>query len=307
MLNENEIYSCNQLEAFSALPSVEKLKVKKQSEQPQTQSQPQATVPAQEQPLPVYLQAKKSFCNGTIAAKQSHQLDKVKLELDANGGQTAAQTEKYLRSSVAQTASPKTVTASVFKTIPIAAKLRKGNTAAAAAAPAAIPIVGARAPQSVTASLIQPISSIKRDLGVRLQPPEKPIAEPSFIPRQTVVTASLFQPRANAPGILTTKPFDGTETTMNKSYLMFANDIRQLTSEYIPSPHFAFFVTFGVSFTSTPTPAPSRLRIPLLPTKFDTVTVCRSRERGKKRERERESKRARARARNVETRSEFEL
>lgn len=210
LLNENEIYSCNQLEAFNSLPSVEKLKLQ---------------------------QAKNNN------EQSVDQLDKVKVEIDVIApNQIKAkeyfdkqnQQQQLLTTASAITAdrkaNPKTVTASVFKTLPIGSKLLKGNGGINNQ------IVGggatvSRAPQTVTASLIQPISSIKRDPNVRVQPTEKPIAEPSFVPRQTVVTASLFQPRATAPGTQQTKSFTNTEN-MNKSYLMFTNDFRQLTSEY---------------------------------------------------------------------------
>lgn len=232
LLNENEIYSCNQLEAYNSLPSSEKLKLQQKN-----------------------------------IEQSTDQLDKVKLEIDVTGhSQIEANQlpENYNKNqqliisatvkssntvavaaaaaTVDHKSNPKTVTASVFKALPIGSKLFKGNGGTDSIATPSNQIVGARAPQSVTASLIQPISSIKRDLNVRVHKINKPIAEPSFVPRQTVVTASLFQPRATAPGI-PIKPFNNTET-MNKSYLMFTNDFRQLTSEYpgfIHKKSFCFF------------------------------------------------------------------
>lgn len=139
-------------------------------------------------------------------------------------------------------ASPKAVTASVFKAIPIATKqpfktiggaehqLNIGNNSGSNGI--------ARAPQTVTASLIQPIVAVKRDSFGKIQ---STIAKPSLVPRQTVVTASLFQPR-NAPATGPISPkFPSTivnpqasraAETMNKSFCMLSDDLSQPTCEY---------------------------------------------------------------------------
>lgn len=177
---------------------------------------------------------------------------------------------------------PKTVTASVFKTIPAAAtaaarqfKTINGVGAAGSAAitvgslsanklplPTTIPkavtdslffnapskanstqaasAAGLRQPQSVTASLIQPISSVKRDTFGKNT--DYNIAEPSILPRQTVVTASVLQPRninigaklslANSNNNNNNSYSTARTEAMNKAFLMFTDDIPQLTSKY---------------------------------------------------------------------------
>lgn len=264
MINENEIYSCGQLDFYNALSRSEKLKLQTPPKQQKQQQQP-------------------SSVKQLSANKQ--QLSQVKLELGSQllndikksiGAETVDATTKsvvnelpeLLFKRVAQKANPKTVTASVFKTIPAGAanKLLKpisgGNAfATGPVGAAAFPLTsigGARAPQSVTASLIQPIASIKRDLFGKSQAIDRAIvAEPS------VVTASLFQPRtqaiggtptafgitklcnnnnsnnaANAAATTTTANQLASRTeAMNKPFLMFTDDIRQLTSEYLDIPH----------------------------------------------------------------------
>lgn len=272
MINENEIYSCGQLDFYNALSQSEKLKLQGTSEPQQQQLQQKL----QSQP------------NDVKQLKENEQLSQVKLEtteldidsqlLDnfqitsailaeaADANESAA--NKLPELLFKRVANPKTVTASVFKTIPAggASKLLKsisggkaigaaGSVTTAAAAAAAIPsttIGGARAPQTVTASLIQPIASIKRDLFGKLQAIDRAIiAEPS------VVTASVFQPRTNAIGgaafgitklcnnnnssigaaaatstTTTANQLASRTEAMNKPFLMFTDDMRQLTSEY---------------------------------------------------------------------------
>lgn len=227
------------MEAFNSLSKSEKLKLQ-QEDKPQQQlhhSQPQK--PLQQQ-------------NSTLKVKSELESD---LEIDPNNSIEFEDIEKALPSKTIdkveaeklpeillkrvfpQTqltvpkSTPKTVTASVFKTIPAGIKLPKTHGLSNATL-----IGGTRAPQSVTASLIQPIASIKRDASIgvkRLPSGRQIIAEPSIVPRQTVVTASLFQPRANV--INATKANGNTTNgvnTMNKSYLMF-NDMRPPTCEYL--------------------------------------------------------------------------
>lgn len=285
MINENEIYSCGQLDFYNALSQSEKLKLQETSSKQQKQQQQPSSVkrlsPNKQQLSRVKLELGSQLLNDiqkSIGAKT----------VDATTESVVNELPELLFKRVAQKANPKTVTASVFKTIPAGAanKLLKpisgGN--AFATGSAAFPLTsigGARAPQSVTASLIQPIASIKRDLFGKSQAIDRAIiAEPS------VVTASLFQPRtqaiggtstafgitklcnnnnnaANAAATITTANQLASRTeAMNKPFLMFTDDIRQLTSEYLDIPHMCWlhncnhhqvpFVTFfHISFIHT--------------------------------------------------------
>lgn len=302
MINENEIYSCGQLEFYNALSQSEKLKLhetskqqqkKQEQHQQQEQQQHQQHQPHQKSNV----KQLNAYIESPIEQLPQVKLETTELEIDAQllndlqksnniraGPDVTNELPEVLFKRVAQKANPKTVTASVFKAIPAggANKLLKpisgGNAFAAtghsgsvvaavatAANPSTISIGGARAPQSVTASLIQPIASIKRDLFGKSQAIDRAIvAEPS------VVTASLFQPRTNAIGgtsaasvtvFGTTKLSNNNSTiaaanatnnnnnnntaanqlasrteAMNKPFLMFTDDIRQLTSEYFYSP-----------------------------------------------------------------------
>lgn len=278
MINENEIYSCGQLDFFNALSPSDKLKLQETATNHQQQSQQQQSGVVQ--PLSAYNdpseqlpQVKLERAEFEIDTQLLDDLQKSNGVRDAKTSAAAAnELPEVLFKRVAQKANPKTVTASVFKAIPVggANKLLKpisgghafaagtagsATTTAAAALPSTT-IGGARAPQSVTASLIQPIASIKRDLFGKSQASDRATAaEPS------VVTASLFQPRTNAIGganaAFGTKKLcnnissSGASATsiantaanqlasrteaMNKPFLMFTDDIRQLTSEYFCS------------------------------------------------------------------------
>lgn len=102
-------------------------------------------------------------------------------------------------------ASPKAVTASVFRAIPTGAKPFKALPGSAADSVGISP-----AAQSVTASLIQPIAGAS-----------------SAQPRPASVTASLFQPRTVSVSQLPSRA-----ETMNKSFCMLADDLCQPNCEY---------------------------------------------------------------------------
>lgn len=133
-------------------------------------------------------------------------------------------------------ANPKAVTASVFKALPIGAKQLKTITAEQLNNGNGV----ARAPQTVTTSLIQPIAAVKRDSFGKIQ---SNIAKASLVPpRQTVVTASLFQPRSAAsigpisskfPSTTVNQSASRAAETMNKSFCMLSDDLSQPTCEYI--------------------------------------------------------------------------
>lgn len=106
-------------------------------------------------------------------------------------------------------ASPKAVTASVFRAIPAGVKSFKAQAIGTADQIPAVVI--SPAAQSVTASLIQPIA------GGNISGP----------PRQTVVTASLFQPRTASANQLPPRA-----ETMNKSFCMLTDDLCQPNCEY---------------------------------------------------------------------------
>lgn len=265
MINENEIYSCGQLDFYTALSQSEKLKLQEKSQPQQQKQQSQPTgvkqLKANEQLSQVKLETTELDIGSQLL--DNLQITSAILAETADANQSA--TDQLPELLFKRVANPKTVTASVFKAIPAggASKLLKsisgGNafaigaaTTAAATAATAIPsttIGGARAPQTVTASLIQPIASIKRDLFGKLQAIDRAIiAEPS------VVTASVFQPRTNAIGggafgitklcnnntgataaiatTTTANPIASRTEAMNKPFLMFTDDMHQLTSEY---------------------------------------------------------------------------
>lgn len=298
MINENEIYSCGQLDFYNALSHSDKLKL-----QTATANSTTAAGAAAAQQINAIDEPAKS----TAAVK----LEKIKLEIDTLATTPALRVvaaaaatpqiqqsqniindalpadielpELLFKRVAAQKANPKTVTASVFKAIPVGGAntllkpINSGKTLGIGSAidlpigSATATATIARAPQSVTASLIQPIASFKRDLFGKSQAFDRTniVVEPS------VVTASLFQPRTNAIGGgatatatgITSKLFstnnnaaataNGTDIVdaiadtinantaanqlasrteaMNKPFLMFTDDIRQLTSEYFSS------------------------------------------------------------------------
>lgn len=283
MINENEIYSCGQLDFYNALSQSEKLKAQGTSKPQQQQQQKLQSQPTGVKQLKANEQVKLERTELDIDSQllDNLQITSTILAEAADANESAA--NKLPELLFKRVANPKTVTASVFKTIPAggASKLLKsfsgGNafaiggagcatTAAAATAIPSTTIGGARAPQTVTASLIQPIASIKRDFFGKSQATDRAIiAEPS------VVTASVFQPRTNAIGgatfgikklcnnnnssigataATTTANQQASRTeAMNKPFLMFTDDMRQLTSEYSTTTafnlcYFSFFFFF---------------------------------------------------------------
>lgn len=237
LINENEVYSLRQLEAFNALSPSEQLKLGTKAAERSAES---TFIPKQEtfEPNNIKLEVVEEYplnkpeptlnSNNTVKATDLLILPEnpIRRVLIAN----------QLTGAVAK-ANPKAVTASVFKTIPIEAKplkqingneqLCNGNGGVA------------RAPQTVTTSLIQPIVAVKRDSFGKIQ---STIAKPSLVPRQTVVTASLFQPRNTATGLNISPKFPPSTTvnqqasraaeTMNKSFCMLSDDLSQPTCEY---------------------------------------------------------------------------
>ncbi|XP_055300889.1 protein similar isoform X2 [Sitodiplosis mosellana] len=244
LINKNEVYSLRQLEAFNALSPSDKLKL-----------QTKAAECSAELPKILKQETFEVTNNIKLEVIDDHSLSVNKHEHPNHQLNSAKIVDELLvvpeppirRVLIANQlngtnvvkANPKAVTASVFKTIPIAPKQpfkaigggehqlniinNSGNNAIA------------RAPQTVTASLIQPIVAAKRDSFGKIQ---STIAKPSLVPRQTVVTASLFQPR-NAPtvGPISSKFPSPTVNpqasraaeTMNKSFCMLSDDLSQPT------------------------------------------------------------------------------
>lgn len=278
MINENEVYSLRQLEAFNALSPSEKLKLQTNAAERRAQlafaSKPKETFQAnnikvevvdeyratinkteqqqQQQPLNNIIENNSINDNNSdsVCRKPSPDLlivpeDPIRRVLIANQLNSSS---NISGGGSGSGAGPKTVTASVFKTIPI--ELQKtinangveqqqqqqlcsnGNVAPVARA----------APQTITASLIQPIVAVKRDSFGKTLPPTI-IAKPSLVPRQTVVTASLFQPRSTAAIIgpnISQKNYPSTTVNqqasraaeiMNKSFCL-SDDLSQPTCEY---------------------------------------------------------------------------
>jgi len=232
LINENEVYSLRQLEAFNALSPSEKLIIQTKASECSAESTFNCTL-KQEQIESNHIKLERD----EFTLNKTEQLigGGVKVTTDS-----VILPEEQIRrvlianqlSTVAK-ANPKAVTASLFKTIPIGAKklrtinseqLNNGNSVA-------------RAPQTVTTSLIQPIVAVKRDSFGKIQ---SNIAKASLeLPRQTVVTASLFQPRSAASSIgpISSK-FTSTTVnqsasraaeTMNKSFCMLSDDLSQPT------------------------------------------------------------------------------
>lgn len=235
MINENEVYSLRQLEAFNALSPSDKLilqtkTTERSAEQTFNCTPKQETIESSHIKLELdeyslnkseQLNSFKASDTGVIIPE-----DKIRRVLIAN----------QLNSAVAK-ANPKAVTASVFKALPIVTKqqpktisveqLNNGNGVARAP------------PHSVTTSLIQPIVAVKRDSFGKIQ---SNIAKATSVPpRQTVVTASLFQPLSAASTGAISSKFPSTPVnqsvsraaeTMNKSFCMLSDDLSQPTCEY---------------------------------------------------------------------------
>ncbi|XP_031634173.1 protein similar isoform X2 [Contarinia nasturtii] len=242
LINENEVYSLRQLEAFNALSPSEKLELQTKAAERSAElkiakidpiSPKQETFEARNIKLEVVddypLQNKTNINNNSNdqlnCAKPSDLIivpeTPIRRVLIAN----------QLNNGAAAKSNPKAVTASVFKAIPIGAKQPfkiiggeqlncNGNNGVA------------RAPQAVTATLIQPITAVKRDSFGKIQ---SNIAKPSLVPRQTVVTASLFQPRNTTAGpkfssaTTVTQQASRAAETMNKSFCMLSDDLSQPT------------------------------------------------------------------------------
>lgn len=284
------MYSLRQLEAFNALSPSEKLKLQTNAAERRAQlafaSKPKETFQAnnikvevvdeyratinkteqhqqQQQPLNIIIENTSCNDSDSICRKPSPDLlivpedpiQRVLIANQLNNSNSISSGGNGSGAGVAK-ANPKTVTASVFKTIPIESVAKQqllqktinangveqqqqqqlcsnGNGAPVARA----------APQTITASLIQPIVAVKRDSFGKTLPPTI-IAKPSLVPRQTVVTASLFQPRSTAAIIgpnITQKNFPSTTVNqqasraaeiMNKSFCL-SDDLSQPTCEYI--------------------------------------------------------------------------
>lgn len=243
LINENEVYSLRQLEAFNALSASEKLELQTKAIKRSAESKIDHISPKQE-----------TFAANNIKLEVVDDyplLNKTNTTIVNNSNIDCGKTSdliivpetpvrrvliaNQLNSGAVAKANPKAVTASVFKTIPTGAKQSfkiiggdqlnsNGNSG------------NSRAPQAVTSTLIQPIVAGKRDTFGKIQ---SNIAKPSLVPRQTVVTASLFQPRTTTTG----PKFSSTNTvnqqasraaeTMNKSFCMLSDDLSQPTCEYL--------------------------------------------------------------------------
>lgn len=235
MINENEVYSLRQLEAFNALSPNEQLKIQTETAERIAQlninlSPKQETFEANNIKVEVIEDYPLNKCEQLNSTINSTDLiivpdTSIRCVLIAN----------QLNSASVSKANPRSVTASVFKSIPIGVKqpLKTIN-----ATEQQLNNNGnARASQTVTASLIQPIVADKRDSFGKIQ---SNIAKPSLLPRQTVVTASLFQPRNTIAAPISPK-FSSTTVnqqasraaeTMNKSFCMLSDDLSQPTCEY---------------------------------------------------------------------------
>lgn len=238
MINENEVYSLRQLEAFNALSQNEKLnlqlKVQKREETPTY-----ANFDASRTTATAHIKSESEDDYSRSLKLSGKQIESVKLpETPIRRVLIANQ----LTGATVAKSTPKAVTASVFKTIPAGVKPFKAitsssinNGAIAVAEPQLNNGTISRAAQSVTASLIQPISAaVKRDSYGKIQPT---IATEALVSRPSVVTASLFQPRAGinnaAPAKLIANQFASRAEAMNKSFCMLSDDLCQPTaSEY---------------------------------------------------------------------------
>lgn len=233
MINENEVYSLRQLEAFNALSQNEKLNLKttkREEKFTEFEINNKDTNAAQ-----IKLESVDNY-SSTSNKLNTKQIESVKLP------ETPIRRVLITNqlNGAAVKPNPKAVTASVFKAIP---KPFKSLASSVVEAPTNNGTISSAA-QSVTASLIQSISAVKLDtFGVQQT---TIIAEPSLVSRPSVVTASLFQPRAGiannnvAPAAnvasksSTVNQLASRAEAMNKSFCMLSDDLCQpTTSEYI--------------------------------------------------------------------------
>lgn len=249
MINENEVYSLRQLEAFNALSPSEKLNLQTKATERSAESLKILKQETFEEANNIKLEVVDDYPLSINNIEQNQQLNSAKsadLVIIPEPSIRRVLIANQLNTSTVAKSNPKAVTASVFKTIPIATKqpfktVIGGSEQQQQQQQLNINNSGnngiARAPQTVTASLIQPIVAVKRDSFGKIQ---STIAKPSLVPRQTVVTASLFQPRNTTTGPISPKFPSATVNqqasraaeTMNKSFCMLSDDLSQPTCEY---------------------------------------------------------------------------
>lgn len=219
-MNENEIYSLRQLEACNALPNNNKVKVQEKQimfklENIQIQSEQENC-----QKLPDLDIDKNNFLN---------KIDNIENTKSITSDSTIRRV--FLANHLNITpikGNPKTVTASVFKALPtLKQKLILSNNTKVLRA-------NKPTPQSSKYNPSPFMKTESNDIIESFGKIHSTISEPSILPRQTVVTASLFQPRReNIETVFSDTSADLYFTeTMNKTFSHTNDDKCQTTCKY---------------------------------------------------------------------------
>lgn len=207
----NEIFSCNQLEAFNSLPENDQRRVKRNQIDIEKD---------QQKPNPIQVQVKQvvktEVTDTAIVAPSKHP-------------STVTAIKRILpltKLLPGRKANPKTVTASVFKAISPDVKLLKTIPPTRPAPPTAIDSIKSKA------NVVNLASPGAQQVGKVSDVCRGPDSTNTAV-RQKVITASLIQPR-NGPSLLKNSVVNHSPAaeTMNKAFFMFADNAPQLCCEY---------------------------------------------------------------------------
>lgn len=223
MTNENEVYSLRQLEAFNALSQNEKLKIQERT--------------AENKIVAITKFESKKEEIESIKPNSPKFVNPKDIEIDLIDNPIRRVFISNQLNGTTIKANPKAVTASVFKTLPTGVnplkhKLCTSNNGERLANKN---IETSQTTKFVTSSFMKVAPTHQRNTFGKVH---STISEPSILPRQTVVTASLFQPRrtpkenATSDSLTANRVELRTAETMNKSFCISNDDACQTTCEY---------------------------------------------------------------------------
>lgn len=218
-MNENEVYSLRQLEAFNTLPQNNKVKIVERQIEFKLENIQIESKNGNYQKQPD-LDDKNNFLKTIDAIENTKS---IKLDRTIQ--------RVFLANHLNITpikGNPKAVTASVFKALPtLKQKLILLNNINAQRA-------NKPAPQSSKHITSPFMKSESVDIIESFGRVHSTISEPSILPRQTVVTASLFQPRRERTETVFSNPSTDLYLTesMNKTFSHTNDDKCQITCKY---------------------------------------------------------------------------
>jgi len=223
LTNENEIYSSRQLDAYNALPQNEKVKIKNRAEKNKITDGVSFKIKDVDG-------ISISNITGTAENSSLSQLidqKDIDYKLTDNSVRHVLIANQFNSTAISK-ANPKAVTASVFKSLPSASIKHKLNTSNNVESLLSNKNIET-SQRLVAVPLMKTTIAETRDSFNSLST----ISEPSILPRQTVVTATLFQPlrapkEIGSSNTLTANKTDlRTGETMNRSFCISNDDLCQ--------------------------------------------------------------------------------